>query len=157
VSGLHAGALRLDTLIPAIIFLVALVGLLVVIPIYRRAKRRDKYTMWDLGVLAASIVTAFALLVLVVGTFPWIPRFWFVYHATGVVQPVTNTFDHGTGTLTLSGALVKVEGINRPIFVEDSRLMAMAGQSVDLTCDLGFNYAAADDYSCRVSNFGGAK
>lgn len=46
--------------------------------------------------------------------------------------------------------VITLSGVDRDITMNDPRSVNLKGKHVELTCSIGWNYQAADEYSCKI-------
>lgn len=97
--------------------------------------------------------SSFGVVVMVVGfavaLFPYQPKYWQMYEVDSTVESVTNTFLDSSGEVS-SVPIVQLEGVDRPVEVNDPRILNLNGQGVVFTCTMGWHYQAADTYKCKI-------
>lgn len=125
----------------------------------RRFKRADTDAdvaeCFAAGAIFSAVLTVTILVVLLVVAFPWRPAYWKVYRVETTVLSVSNVISEASGDLTRTPVL-EIEGVDRPVVMEDPRAVSLEGKDVTLTCRISWNYQAADTYSCDIYAIGGA-
>lgn len=91
-----------------------------------------------------------ALLILGITAFPFDGKYHKTYQVTGEVTAVSNVISDSGGDLTRTPVLT-VEGIDRDITMSDPRAVNLKDKTVEFTCTVGWNYQAADTYSCKIN------
>lgn len=117
-----------------------------------------KWPGWvDGWLVAASTIWAFAaiaLAILAVSAIPYKPAYWHIYRAHATVEQITNSFDAGTGKITTSPTVI-LSGFDRPVVIDDPRILQLDGADLTLTCSISWHYQAADTYSCAIYSIDG--
>ena len=85
--------------------------------------------------------------------FPFDYRYRHNYSLSGNVTSVSNVLDSASGDLTRTPVLV-LDTLEIPVVVDDARAVSLEGRDVELRCTVGWNYQAADTYSCRIVSYG---
>lgn len=100
-----------------------------------------------------AVVSAVCWIILL---FPFQGEYHHVYRVEGNVESVSNVLEGGTGELTQT-PVIELSTIDRPITMNDPRALSLDGKDVTLTCAIGWNYQAADTYSCSIYSIGDVK
>lgn len=100
------------------------------------------------GVFAVIATAAWLVLL-----FPFQGEYHHVYRVEGRVESVSNVLEGGSGDLTQT-PVIELSTIDRPITMNDPRALSLDGKDVTLTCSIGWNYQAADTYSCSIYAIG---
>ncbi len=87
---------------------------------------------------------------------PYDGKYHHYYTVSGEVTSVSNVLTEASGDLTRE-PVVTLDSLDRPLVIDDSRAVELEGRDVVLRCTIGWNYQAADSYSCRIIDFGGAR
>ena len=100
----------------------------------------------------AFVVTgAFWLAVMV----PFESRYYYDYRVEGHVTQVSNVLTEADGDLTRQ-PVIRLDSVDRPLVIDDPRAVDLKDKDVTLRCSIGWNYRAADTYSCKIIDFGSA-
>ncbi len=102
--------------------------------------------------IAAGFGWICMLVALVVMLWPFDGRFWANYRVEGHVTNVSNVITEASGDLTRQ-PVVTLEGLERPVVIDDPRAVSLEDADVILRCRIQWNYQAADSYSCRIIDF----
>lgn len=97
---------------------------------------------WVLGGLTA--VVSIILLM------PYDSKYHVFYRLEGNIVSVTNSFEHGSGELSYT-PVVKLDTYDHPILMKSSRIMALEGKDVTLTCTLSWEPYGLDATYCGVA------
>lgn len=112
---------------------------------------------WNpVGVIGGIVagLAACALLYPILAFFIQGPEFMKDYEVHGKVLSATNKFDGGTGDLTSIGSpVVRLEGVQTPLFINDDRILGMVGEDVILRCNPVWRYHADAYYRCEIKTF----
>lgn len=132
--------------------LFALAGVLLVLGLYL-AKRKNAWRDSGEGTLfssaAVAVVALIPALLWVAMLVPFSSEYHHIYRVEGNVTSVTNTFQESGGELS-SVPVISLDSVDRPISMSDPRAVTLEGKDVTLTCAIGWNYQAADKYSCSI-------
>lgn len=132
--------------------LFAIAGILLGIGLYLAKRKSARYDSGE-GPLFASIVVAIVAIipaVIWIGVLvPFSSEYHHIYRVDGTVTSVTNTFQESSGELS-SVPVITLDSVDRPISMSDPRAVTLEGKDVTLTCAIGWNYQAADRYSCSI-------
>lgn len=86
---------------------------------------------------------------------PYDGKFHHYYEVSGTVTDVSNVLSEANGDLTRQ-PVVTLDTVERPLVIDDPRAVSLLNRDVILRCSVEWNYQAADSYSCRIVDFGGA-
>jgi hypothetical protein len=115
---------------------------------------RDGFGFYLPAILLAVAGTV-VLVITLVGAVPFQSRYWTWYEVPAHIESVSNTIRDADGDLTTQ-PVVEVPGLDRPVVVNDPRIVTLVGQDITLACKPSWHYHAADTYSCRIYDLGGA-
>lgn len=125
--------------------------LLALAALFALFESRSRYS--DDGFAISSVVSGtFGIIILAVFLIvltPFNGKYHQMYRVTGDVIEVSNILTESSGELT-STPVLEIEGIDRPVTMNDPRAVQLQGKNVTFTCAIGWNYKAADTYSCSI-------
>lgn len=104
---------------------------------------------WMVAAIMVWVFGGIAFAVLAVMAIPYKPVYWHIYRAQATVEQITNSFDAGTGKITTSPTVI-LSGFDRPVVIDDPRILQLDGADLTLTCSIAWHYQAADTYSCAI-------
>jgi hypothetical protein len=134
--------------VPAIIFITVFIAR----PSFRFEKRGSELSIIKVAFLFASVVS---MLLLIVFTAPFNPKYWTITNYSGEVRSVerlaADVSDDGT-TLT-SSFVVEFDGLDEPVITDDPRVLTYEqGDNIDLACTVEFIYGGKDKINCVVNS-----
>ena len=138
--------------LPAIVLPAIVIGLIVIsVALFLMGTIWGDYDVNGFHFTAGAVLVLAGLVaaVTVIMAVPFKTAYWHLYRATGVVEQITNVIDSGSGELSTS-PVIRLAGIDRPIQVDDPRIMQLDGATLTLTCTMAWHYKAADTYSCSI-------
>lgn len=83
---------------------------------------------------------------------PFDEKYWHYYEVQGEVTSVSNVLTEASGALTRQ-PVVTIEGLDRPVVVDDPRAVDLEGEVVTLRCTIEWHYDATDTYECRIRDY----
>lgn len=106
---------------------------------------------WDDSFLAVLLALFGALtgIVWVALLVPFQGQYHRVYEVDTTVLSVTNVLTEASGELTREPVAV-LDGIDRPVVIDDPRILELKGRDLTLLCTVSWHYQAADSYSCKI-------
>lgn len=110
----------------------------------------DGYGGWSatgvgLAAIAVILGIVYALLLM-----PYDSKYHVFYRLSGPLTVETNTFTAGDGEISRS-SVGYVDGYPDPIVLNSSRLMALDGADVDLTCTIAWEPYGLDTTYCELA------
>lgn len=99
--------------------------------------------------ISTGALAGITLLIFVITLVPFDTKYHQVYRVSGEVTSVSNVISDSGGELTRT-PVITVEGVDRDITMNDPRAVNLQGKTVEFTCTVGWNYQAADSYSCKI-------
>lgn len=144
-------------ILPSILFILTALVIIGVV-VYKRAKKEyGKYSdEGEWGMITAimtGVLAVFLFVPLLVSAIPFQAKYYPLYSVSGTVASVSNVFTETSGEFT-SEPVVLFEGSDIPFVVDDSRITALEGREVELLCMLGWQYQAADYWTCSIRDGG---
>lgn len=110
----------------------------------------------DLGLIGGLFSGIFGAILAVIWVLMLVPfdgKYQHYYRVEGHVTSVSNVLSDANGDLTRQPVLT-IEGIERPLVVDDPRAIQLEDRDVVLRCTVGWHYNAADTYECAIVDFG---
>lgn len=139
-----------------VVNLVILVVLLALVAVFwakcRRwlgVPNRDRGEGYAFAAVITGICALIELTVFIIGAIPFQPQYLKLYRVETTVLSVSNVMDDASGDLTRT-PVVELEGVDRPVVIDDPRIVRLEGADLVLTCTIGWHYQAADTYSCAI-------
>lgn len=117
-----------------------------------RSKREDTMNL-EFSTGTAAVLTAALVIIWAICLVPFDARYHHLYEVKGNVTSVSNVLSEASGDLTRT-PVIELDTVDRPIAMSDPRAVSLEGKDVVLTCEIGWNYRAADTYSCRIHTIG---
>lgn len=157
--------LRLSTIILIVAFSIILAVLIVSLVGYNKHKklfiekhgditdkeyRKYNYTPFEIPMFVSAIVLGVHVIIAALLCVPHPSYSFAMYQTTGNVENITNTFEEGNGEISQE-IVVSLDSFDRPVTVDDPRIMGKEGTEVTLNCTKGFHYKAIDTYSCSIA------
>lgn len=104
------------------------------------------------GIVAVILwaVAALCLIITAIVLIPYDAKYYMFYRASGTVESVTNSFEDGSGELSYT-PVARLSGYDENFVLTDSRIMALQGRDVDLTCTYSWRPFALDVVVCSVA------
>lgn len=130
----------------------AVVGILLGIAYWLANRKNARYDAGEgaaLGAILPGIIGLITGVVWISMLVPFSSEYHHIYRVEGTVTSVTNTFQESSGELS-STPVLTLDTVDRPISMSDPRAVTLEGKDVTLTCAIGWNYQAADKYSCSI-------
>lgn len=140
--------LRLHIIILAVAVALLLAGTLLGAVALARTERRDPEGLL-MFTFFAGLVTAIVGIIFVVTLIPFRSAYHHIYRVEGRIEAVSNVISEANGDLTRT-PIVELSTVDRPIAVDDPRVVSLEGRDVTLTCTVGWHYQAADTYACEI-------
>ena len=130
------------------VFAVFLIAFIVTFTMTRREYSSD---VWFGAAIVCGALTAIALLIGILSTFPYNPKYWQVYTISGTVESVSNVLSQDGGDLTRT-PIVTLDQFDTPIAIEDPRAVDLVDKDVTLVCYLEWVYLSADRINCSIGS-----
>ena len=103
--------------------------------------------MW----LIPAGVLVFAGLMWALSAIPYRATYLQSYAVTGTVESVSDQFVSGTGDASYGERVVTVAGLPQAFIVDNPRILAFhTGDSIALTCEVGWVYRNSDRWTCDL-------
>ena len=99
---------------------------------------------WVLAVFGALTVVVWLILLI-----PFQGQYHHLYRVETTVLSVSNVLTEASGDLTRQ-PVVELDGVDRPVVIDDPRIVNLDGADVTLTCRIAWHYQAADTYACSI-------
>lgn len=95
---------------------------------------------------AGFLITVSASLI---AGYPYDFKYYQIYETLGVVESVSNTFSEDDGSI-VRVPVVEFSSLDRPIVVEDPRIIKLVGSELELSCTLEWVYQSEDRIHCTI-------
>lgn len=112
----------------------------------------DSLSGWGILTWMTGGVTALVAILLVIFLVPFDSKYWHYYKVEGTIENVSNVWDEGSGDITRV-PIVTLDSVDRPLVVDDPRVVELEGSEVTLRCSIGWHYQAADTYDCILVEY----
>lgn len=100
-----------------------------------------------IGGLAAVI----SGLVLIIGLYPYNPKYYDIYRVDGQVTSISNVFTDGSSDGLTRVPVITLSTVpDVSLVVDDPRIINTQDKNVQLTCNINWHYQAMDTYECRL-------
>lgn len=152
-------SLRLGPVIALSVTIVLALVALTLFWAHARAEARGRRGAADDYVVIAWCVAVFAALALITTalmTIPWRAEYLRLYRVETTVLSVSNVLTESSGDLTRQ-PIVELDGIDRPVVIDDPRIVRLEGADLTLTCTISWHYQAADTYTCSIYSLDGGE
>lgn len=116
----------------------------------RHVKAESKHD-WGVHVASTSgVVLITSALILLVGMFPYVPKYWFNYRLEGTITEIDTSWSYQMGAL-IQAPVAVIDSMEAPIVIDDPRAVKLEGKEVALRCVIHWNQLAMDTYTCKVA------
>lgn len=82
---------------------------------------------------------------------PWNSSYWQLWQTKGTITSISNVVTEASGDLTRQ-PVVTLDTVDRPVIVDDPRIVDYKGQKVTLNCVKQWHFRAADTYTCKINS-----